>query len=48
MVGQEAMVFSGDETDQFGHKKLGGIGDRISEAIKRFHRNSTVGSRSTP
>ena len=36
MVGQEAMVFSGDETDQFGHKKLGGIGDRVSEAIKRL------------
>ena len=36
MVGQEAMVFSGDETDQFGHKRLGGIGDRVSEAIKRL------------
>ena len=36
MVGQEAMVFSGDETDQFGHKKLGGIGDRVSAAIKRL------------
>ena len=36
MVGQEGMVFSTDETDQFGHKKLGGIGDRLSEAIKRI------------
>ena len=36
MTGQEAMVFSTDETDQFGHKKLGGIGDRLSEAIKRI------------
>ena len=35
MVGQEAMVFSSDETDQFGHKRLGGIGDRLSEVIKR-------------
>jgi 6-phosphofructokinase 1 len=33
MVGREEMVFSTDETDQFGHKKLGGIGDRLSEAI---------------
>ena len=36
MVGQEAMVFSDDETDQFGHKRLGGIGDRVSDAIKRL------------
>ena len=35
MVGQEEMVFSDDETDQFGHKKLGGIGDRLSEVIGR-------------
>jgi 6-phosphofructokinase 1 len=36
MVGQEEMVFSDDETDQFGHKKLGGVGDRLSEAIGRI------------
>ena len=36
MTGQDDMVFSDHETDQFGHKKLGGIGDRVSEAISRL------------
>lgn len=30
------MVFSGEEKDAYGHKKLGGIGDRISEELKRL------------
>lgn len=33
---QEDMVFSSQEADQFGHKKLGGIGDGVSEFIKRL------------
>jgi 6-phosphofructokinase 1 len=33
---QGDMVFSSDETDQFGHKKLGGIGDQVSEYIRRL------------
>ena len=36
MTGQDNMVYSDHETDQFGHKKLGGIGDRVSEAISRL------------
>lgn len=32
---QEGMVFSSEEADQFGHKKLGGVGDQVSEYIKR-------------
>ncbi len=32
--GAEEMVFSDHETDQYGHKKLGGIGDRLSRALK--------------
>jgi 6-phosphofructokinase len=28
------MVFEGDEHDMFGHKKLGGIGDRVSNQLK--------------
>ena len=32
---QEGMVFSSDEADQFGHKKLGGVGDQVSEYIKK-------------
>lgn len=34
MRGQDDMVFEGEEQDQFGHRKLGGIGDRVAEAIK--------------
>jgi 6-phosphofructokinase 1 len=28
------MVFSGDEKDMYGHRKLGGIGDRVSNVLK--------------
>ncbi len=31
---QEEMVFSNQETDMFGHKKLGGIGDLVSAELK--------------
>src|SRR5512138_431758 len=34
MKGQEEMAFEGAETDMFGHRKLGGIGDRVSSALK--------------
>ncbi|MFQ5715549.1 MAG: 6-phosphofructokinase [Nitrospinales bacterium] len=41
------MVFSGEETDAYGHKKLGGIGDLISEQLKeiapKFSRGSKIG-----
>ncbi len=30
------MVFESEEKDMFGHKKLGGIGDRISHALKEL------------
>jgi len=33
-AGSEDMVFQDQETDMFGHKKLGGIGDQISEKMK--------------
>ena len=40
------MTYESHETDQFGHKKLGGIGDEVSEAIKtyspRFNGGKTV------
>ena len=32
--GVDEMVFEGTEVDQYGHKKLGGIGDRVSRALK--------------
>jgi 6-phosphofructokinase 1 len=28
------MIFEGEEADMFGHKKLGGIGDRVSAELK--------------
>ncbi len=34
MAQQDDMVFSSEEEDQFGHKKLGGIGDRVCDLIK--------------
>ncbi len=30
------MIFEGEEKDMFGHKKLGGIGDVISEKLKEL------------
>jgi 6-phosphofructokinase 1 len=38
MTHQDDMTFESHEADQFGHKKLGGFGDQVSELIKR---NST-------
>ena len=32
--GHGEMSFTGDEADQFGHKKLGGVGDQVSAFIK--------------
>jgi ATP-dependent phosphofructokinase / diphosphate-dependent phosphofructokinase len=32
--GQEEMVFSNTEQDQYGHKKLGGMGDLVAAALK--------------
>ena len=50
MTGQDEMVFSHEETDQYGHKKLGGIGDRVSSAIKelspRFNRGRHINTTS--
>jgi 6-phosphofructokinase 1 len=34
--GSEEMVFEGQETDMFGHKKLGGVGDRVSRVLKEI------------
>jgi 6-phosphofructokinase len=32
----EGMSFESEETDMFGHKKLGGIGDKIASALKEY------------
>ncbi len=34
MLHEEDMSFESSETDQYGHRKLGGIGDKISSALK--------------
>ncbi len=34
MAGQDEMAFESRETDQYGHKKLGGIGDRVASELK--------------
>jgi 6-phosphofructokinase 1 len=34
--GADDMVFEDDETDMFGHKKLGGVGDRVARALKEI------------
>jgi 6-phosphofructokinase 1 len=47
IAGQEDMVFESGSADQFGHRKLGGIGDlvslRLNELSPRFNRGRTVG-----
>lgn len=35
-AGDTDMSFEGDEADMFGHKKLGGIGDRVANALKEL------------
>jgi 6-phosphofructokinase 1 len=34
MTGAAAMTFEGEEQDQYGHKKLGGVGDRVATLLK--------------
>jgi 6-phosphofructokinase 1 len=34
MLHEEDMSFEGDESDQYGHRKLGGIGDKVSSRLK--------------
>lgn len=36
MAGDQEMSFEGQEVDQFGHRKLGGIGDRVANALKKL------------
>src|SRR5438309_11262781 len=33
---QQGMSFEGDEADMFGHRKLGGIGDKVAAALKEY------------
>ena len=33
---QDGMSFESDETDMFGHRKLGGVGDKVAAALKEY------------
>jgi 6-phosphofructokinase 1 len=41
----DGMSFEGEETDMFGHRKLGGIGDKVSAALKEYSSKFNNGRR---
>jgi 6-phosphofructokinase 1 len=41
----DGMSFEGEETDMFGHRKLGGIGDRVAVALKEYSSRYNGGRR---
>ncbi len=45
LASDSAMSFETDETDQFGHRKLGGIGDRLASALKALSSQYNQGRR---
>ena len=45
LAAQEGMSFEGEETDMFGHRKLGGIGDRVGAALKASSPSHNKGRR---
>jgi 6-phosphofructokinase 1 len=45
MAHQDEMVYEGEESDQYGHKKLGGIGDKVSSALKELSAKHNHGRR---
>ena len=45
LTSQEGMSFEGAETDMFGHRKLGGIGDQIGTALKEASAKYNKGRR---
>jgi 6-phosphofructokinase 1 len=45
MTGDTGMSFESDELDQYGHRKLGGIGDRVSAALKELSPRLSSGRR---
>ncbi len=44
-TGQDDMIFEDQETDMFGHKKLGGIGDRVARALREVSPKHNNGAR---
>ena len=45
LTGAEGMSLESEETDMFGHRKLGGIGDKVSSALKEYSPKHNNGRR---
>jgi 6-phosphofructokinase 1 len=45
LTSQQGMSFEGEETDMFGHRKLGGIGDKVASALKEYSPRYNKGRR---
>ncbi|MFQ5569212.1 MAG: 6-phosphofructokinase [Rhodothermales bacterium] len=45
MTNQDEMYFEGEEMDQYGHRKLGGIGDRVAALLKEHSARHNNGRR---
>jgi ATP-dependent phosphofructokinase / diphosphate-dependent phosphofructokinase len=45
LTSQEGMSFEGEEADMFGHRKLGGIGERVGAALKELSPKYNKGRR---
>ncbi len=45
MAGEEGMTFEDQEQDQYGHKKLGGIGDKVAACLKELSPRFNQGRR---
>lgn len=45
MTGQDEMSFESEEKDQYGHRKLGGIGDKVSAQLKDISAKFNQGKR---
>jgi 6-phosphofructokinase 1 len=45
LTSHEGMSFEGEEMDMFGHRKLGGIGDKVAAALKEYSPKYNKGRR---
>src|SRR5690606_29962847 len=45
MIGQEEMSFESSEADQYGHRKLGGIGDKVAVRLQELSAKYNRGRR---
>ncbi|MFN2239183.1 MAG: 6-phosphofructokinase [Thermoanaerobaculia bacterium] len=45
MLNEQDMSFEGAETDQYGHRKLGGVGDKVSAQLKELSAKHNGGRR---